>query len=173
MRDKKGSWRINNIRLTYAGMNNKHDASRNPGSIIMGDKWYGFFISQASFRGSNIFTIAGSLVTLASLLMPWYLKNYRLSSSTVSPAEILLDFLYYGKTVPFYSISAILYLLGLSFIAPFLKQRHSAALAFGGLTLMVVMLYLNSVPAESFSWGLIVTGTGLLLLLPGFFQKGA
>jgi hypothetical protein len=139
----------------------------------MSDKWYGFFISRTSLRGSNVFTIAGSLLTLASLLMPWYLKSYRFSSSTVSPAEILMDFIYWGKTVPQYTIATILFLLGLSLIAPFLKQHHTAMMSVGGLTLMGVMLFLNTVPAESFSWGLIVTGTGLLLLLPGFFQKAA
>ncbi len=162
---------VNNIGLTYAVRNDRYDAILNPGSVIMSNKWYDYFVSKASFRGSNVFTIAGSLLILASLMMPWYLKSYRFSSSTVSPAEILIDFIYWGRTVPPYSIAAILYLLVLSLIAPFLKQHHAAALALGGFALMGLTLFLNAVPAESFGWGLIVTGTGLLLLLPGFFQK--
>ncbi len=52
-----------------------------------------------------------------------------------------------------------------------MNTRLAALLALLSLGLGAAMLYFNAVPFERFSWGLIVTGAGLSIMLLGFLRK--
>ena len=76
-----------------------------------------------------------------------------------------------GDTVPGITVSAISSIAALSVAAPFMNTRLAALLALLSLGLGAAMLYFNAVPFERFSWGLIVTGAGLSIMLLGFLGK--
>lgn len=137
----------------------------------MGMKWHQWFVEKSSWRESTLFVLAGALVTLVSLVMPWFNKVYQLSSTYVSAGEILAGFLFRGESVPYYTVITIAYLAALSLAAPFLKKKLAALFALPAFGLMAAMLYFNAVPFERFAWGLIVTGAGLSIILLGFFGK--
>jgi hypothetical protein len=122
-------------------------------------------------RESSFFVVTGSLITMVSLAMPWYTVVYLLSSTTVSAGEILAGYLFGDMAVPALSVTAITGLAVLSLAAPFLNKRLAALLVLPVSGLMAAMLYFNAVPFERFTWGLIVTGAGLLFISLGFFGK--
>jgi hypothetical protein len=137
----------------------------------MSVQWHEWFIGKSSFRESSLFVVAGSLITLVSLAMPWYEKVYLLSTGTVSAGEILAGFIFRCRPVPALSVISIACLAALALAAPFLKKRLAALLVLPACGLAAAMLYYNAVPFERFTWGLIVTGTGLLFISLGFFGK--
>lgn len=137
----------------------------------MSAKWHQWFVTKSSWRESTLFVLAGALVTLASLVMPWFRKEYLLSSDFISAGEILAGYLLRGDTVPGITVSAISSIAALSVAAPFMNTRLAALLALLSLGLGAAMLYFNAVPFERFSWGLIVTGAGLSIMLLGFLGK--
>ncbi len=139
----------------------------------MDRKWHDWLIEKTSFSESNLFVVVGSLITLVSLIMPWFKKVYVLSYSTVSPGELLAGYLFSGAPLPWHTLAAVTWILALSIVATFVKKRLAAFMALIAFGLLGTSLYLNTVPLERFTWGLVVTASGLAVMLLGFIGKEA
>ncbi|HQO01446.1 MAG TPA: hypothetical protein PLI62_04180 [Spirochaetota bacterium] len=138
----------------------------------MDRQWYTWFFRIVELRESNFLSVGGGLVTLLSLVFPWYVHSYIATKTSVSGAEILFGYFFNGATIPWFSAAAIIYLILVSlFVIFFAGPAHTFFAALSGTAAFLLMLFFNPVPLSQFTWGLGCTLGGLVLMSCGIIRK--
>lgn len=138
----------------------------------MKKKWHEWFFRTVELRESNFLSVSGGLVTILSLVFPWYVRTYITTTTSFSGAEVLLGYFINGATIPWFSAVVIIYLLFVSLYVIFIAgPKHSFIAAVSGAAAFLLMLFFNPVPASQFSWGLACTLGGLFLMSMGIIRK--
>jgi hypothetical protein len=135
-------------------------------------KWYEWFFRIVELRESNFLSVSGGLLTILSLVFPWYVHTYITTETSVSGAEILFGYFFNGSTIPWFSAAVIMYLILVSlFVIFFANPTHTFFAALSGTAAFLLMLFFNPVPLSQFTWGLGCTLGGLFLMSFGIIRK--
>ena len=135
-------------------------------------KWHEWFFKIVELRESNFLSVSGGLVTILSLVFPWYVHSYITTETSVSGAEIFFGYFFNGATIPWFSTAVIVYLVFVSvYVIFFAEPAHTFFAALSGAAAFLLMLFFNPVPVSQFSWGLGCTLGGLFLMSLGIIRK--
>lgn len=131
----------------------------------------GWFIEKTTLKKSNFFTVIGAMLLACSFALPYFLIPYTMTSHTITPLELLVQFFIFRNGTSLLFIIALLYLMIAALAAFFVPKRFSALLSAGGIIILALALYVSPVSIERFCSGIIVSFAGLLFLLSGFIDK--
>ncbi len=138
----------------------------------MAAPWYNRFVSHEDTGKGNLPEVAGSCVILVSLLLPWVIVQYRLTSEPVAGAQLFLHLLY-GRE--YYSLPltiSVLYLAVTGFYTLLSAGASRAAvLGAGGVLLTGISAFLLPIPLLKPGIGIYTAGVGAILLVVGFFTR--
>ena len=126
-----------------------------------------FFIEKTTLKKSNFFTIPGAMLLAFSFALPYFLIPYTMTSRTIAPLELVVQFFIFDNGTSLFFIIAILYLMIVALAAFFIPKRLTAFLSAGGIIILAMALYFSPISFERFCGGIVVSFAGLALLLSG------